>query len=53
MLVDCLRLRDLRQQLRRRIGETFNDISAMLRGEAELGQGKVRMESFIIFLMLF
>jgi hypothetical protein len=40
VLVDCPRLKSLRQQLRRKIGEAFNDISAMLGGKAELGKDK-------------
>jgi hypothetical protein len=42
VLVDCPRLINLRQQLRRKIGEAFNEISAMLGGKglARAGQGK-------------
>jgi ribonuclease HI len=42
VLVDCPRLKYLRQQLRRKIGEAFNDISAMLGGkcQARHEQGK-------------
>jgi hypothetical protein len=42
VLVDCPRLTNLRRQLRWKIGEAFNDISAMLggKGRARQGQGK-------------
>jgi hypothetical protein len=42
VLVDCPRLKSLRQQLRGKISEAFNDISAMLggKGRARQGQGK-------------
>jgi hypothetical protein len=42
VLVDCPRLINLRQQLQRKIGEAFNETSAMLGGKglARPGQGK-------------
>lgn len=40
VLVDCPRLKYLRQQLRRKIGEAFNDISAMLGGKSQVGPGQ-------------
>jgi hypothetical protein len=40
VLVDCPRLKSLRQQLRRKIGEAFNEISTMLGGKGRAGQGQ-------------
>jgi hypothetical protein len=40
VLVDCPGLRDLRQQLRRKIGYVFNDISAMLGGKGRNNKGR-------------
>jgi hypothetical protein len=53
VLVDCPRLKNLRQQLRWKIGEAFNDISAMLGGKGRTRQGQVRVETFIMFSMLY
>jgi hypothetical protein len=40
VLVDCPKLRDLRQQLRNKIGDPFDSISAMIGGRAHGNQGK-------------
>ena len=40
VLVDCPRLNGLRQTLRKKIGNAFNDISDMVRGESQGKQGK-------------
>src|SRR6185437_7108140 len=40
VLVDCPRLINLRQQLRRKIGEAINEISARLGGKSRVGQGQ-------------
>jgi hypothetical protein len=40
VLVDCLRLKDLRQKLRRKIGAAFNNILNMLGGWTQGKEGK-------------
>lgn len=40
MLVDCPHLRELRQELRNKIGNAFNDISIMLGGKPRDPQKK-------------
>jgi hypothetical protein len=40
VLVDCLRLREARQQLRTKVGDAFNSIATMLGGQPRNGQGK-------------
>ncbi len=40
VLVDCPKLRDLRQQLRTKIGDAFHTISTMLGGQTNQDQGK-------------
>jgi hypothetical protein len=40
VLVDCPRLKSLRQILRGKIGEAFNNVSAILRGEGQSRQGQ-------------
>ena len=49
VLVDCPKLRDLRQQLRSKIGDSFNNISAMLGGKAPTGQGKSVLNAVLDF----
>lgn len=39
VLLDYPRLRDLRRDLRRKIGDAFNSISALLGGPGEEGRG--------------
>jgi len=39
-LVDCPHLRELRQELRSKIGDAFNDISTMLGGKPHDAQKK-------------
>lgn len=41
-LVDCPRLRDLRQELRRKIGGAFNNISSMLGGVKQGKEGRIQ-----------
>lgn len=38
ILVDCPRLRELHQELRKKVGDAFNIISCMLGGRAEKGK---------------
>jgi hypothetical protein len=40
VLVDCSRLKSLRQLLRGKIGQAFNNVSAMLGGEGQARQGQ-------------
>ena len=40
VLVDCPKLKSLRQQLRRKIGDAFNEISTMLGGKGRAGPGQ-------------
>ena len=40
VLIDCPKLKDLRQKLRRKIGTAFNDISDMLGGGSPGKKGK-------------
>jgi hypothetical protein len=40
VLVDCSKLRDLRQQLRSKIGDAINNTRAMLGGQTNDTQGK-------------
>lgn len=41
MLVDCLKLKDLRNILRRKIGSAFNTISDMLGGGMHSKEGRL------------
>lgn len=41
MLLDCLRLRELRRELRLKVGNAFNSISILLEGLGEDGRGKI------------
>jgi hypothetical protein len=40
VLVDCPKLKNLQQELRRKIGTVFNDISGMLGGGSQGKKGK-------------
>ena len=42
VMVDCPKLRDLRQQLRSRIVDAFNNIAVMLGGRPHGNQGKTK-----------
>jgi ribonuclease HI len=46
ILVDCPKLCDVRQQLREKIGDAFNNIADMLGGKSENMQGKATKWSF-------
>ena len=41
VVVDCPRLREARQQLRKKVGDAFNSIASMLGGQPRSGQGKI------------
>ncbi|OQD77337.1 hypothetical protein PENANT_c114G03644, partial [Penicillium antarcticum] len=41
VLLDCERLRELRRELRFKVGEAFNSISTLLGGPGEEGRGKI------------
>ena len=41
VLLDCPRLRELRRELRIKVGDAFNSISTLLGGPGEEGRGKI------------
>jgi hypothetical protein len=45
VLLDCPELRELRRELRGKVGEAFNSISTLLGGPGEEGRGKINSAS--------